>query len=161
MHILVDIDGVLRGQKDEPISTGVIMVGSLSAWNQVTFMSSSNEAETTQWLNINKIVDFDRIIDSSAHLEGESLSERQINVARSRGPIDLFVTNNPKTWAYAFNMGIPSVMFGVPSYTRTEFRPDAPKRVRAWNDIEEAINKQNELRTNDARLQRTEGLNFE
>ena len=161
MHVLVDIDGVLRGPQEEPISTGVIMVGSLSAWNQITLMSSIPEHELTHWLNTNKIVDFDRILDSSVHLEGEVLGERQVNVARSKGPIDLFITNSPKMWAYAFNMGIPSVMFGVPSYTRTEFRPDAPKRVRQWDDIEESINRQNELKTKDARLQRTEGLNFE
>jgi hypothetical protein len=161
MHILVDIDGVLRGQNDEPIGTGIIMVGSLSSWNQITFMGNSTEAEIQYWADVNKVVDFDRIIDSSVHLEGENLSERQINVSRSRGPIDLFITNSPKTWAYAFNLGIPSVMFAVPSYTRTEFRPDAPKRVRQWDDIERSINEQNKLKTNDARLQRTEGLNFE
>jgi len=161
MHILVDIDGVLRGQKDDPIATGVIMVGSLSSWNQVTFMGSKPESEIKYWLDVNKIVDFDRIIDSSVHLEGEVLAERQDNVARAKGPIDLFITNNPKMWAYAFNMGIPSVMFGVPSYTRVEFRPDAPKSIRSWNDIEDSIDKQNELRTKDARLHRTESLNFE
>jgi len=161
MHILVDIDGVLRGQNDEPIGTGIIMVGSLSSWNQITFMGNSTEAEIQYWADVNKVVDFDRIIDSSVHLEGENLSERQINVSRSRGPIDLFITNSPKTWAYAFNLGIPSVMFAVPSYTRTEFRPDAPKRVRQWDDIERSINEQNKLKTNDARLQRTEGLNLE
>jgi hypothetical protein len=52
-------------------------------------------------------------------------------------------------------------MFGAPSYTRPEFRPDAPKRLRAWNDIEKAIEEQNALRTQDARLSRTEALNFE
>jgi hypothetical protein len=161
MHILVDIDGVLRGQKDDPIPIGVIMVGSLSSWNVVTFMGSQPETEIKYWLDVNKIVDFDKILDSSVHLEGEVLAERQVNVARARGPIDLFITNNPKMWAHAFNMGIPSVMFGVPSYTRVEFRPDAPKSIRSWNDIENSIDKQNELRTKDARLHRTETLNFE
>jgi hypothetical protein len=161
MHILVEMDGVLRGNNEAPIAPGIIMIGSLSSWNQITFMGSVTQAEMQYWLDVNKIVDFDRLIDSSVALEGEDLSERQVNVARAKGPIDLFITNNPKLWAYAFNMGIPSVMFAVPSYTRVEFRPDAPKRIRSWDDIEESINKQNELRTKDARLQRTEGLNFE
>ncbi|CAB4128052.1 hypothetical protein UFOVP223_23 [uncultured Caudovirales phage] len=161
MHILVELDGVLRGPKDEPISTGIVMVGTLSVYNQLILMSKSSEAETKQWLDVNKVVDFDRIIDSSAGLPDEVLEERQIKYVRSRGPIDLFITNSPTLWAYAFDQGIPSVMFGVPSYTRVEFRPDAPKAVRAWNDIEEAIDKQNALRTNDARLTRTESLNFE
>ena len=161
MHILVEMDGVLRGNNEAPIAPGIIMIGSLSSWNQITFMGSVTQAEMQYWLDVNKIVDFDRLIDSSVALEGEDLSERQVNVARAKGPIDLFITNNPKLWAYAFNMGIPSVMFAVPSYTRVEFRPDAPKRIRSWDNIEESINKQNELRTKDARLQRTEGLNFE
>ena len=124
-------------------------------------MDSKPENDIKYWLDVNKIVDYDRILDSSVHLEGEVLAERQVNVARAKGPIDLFITNNPQMWAYGFNMGIPSVMFGVPSYTRVEFRPDAPKSIRSWNDIEDSINKQNELRTKDARLLRTEGLNFE
>jgi hypothetical protein len=155
------MDGVLRGNNEAPIAPGIIMIGSLSSWNQITFMGSVTQAEMQYWLDVNKIVDFDRLIDSSVALDGEDLSERQVNVARAKGPIDLFITNNPKLWAYAFNMGIPSVMFAVPSYTRVEFRPDAPKRIRSWDAIEESINKQNELRTKDARLQRTEGLNFE
>lgn len=162
MHILVDIDGVIRSRDNEqPISQGIIMVGSLSAWNNITMMSNTDEKTTKQWLDVNKIVDFDRIIDSSVGLVDESLAERQIKYARSLGPIDLFVTNDPKSWAFAFNQGIACVMFGVPAYTRPEFRPDAPRRVRAWSEIEQAIEEQNALRTQDARLTRTESLNFE
>jgi|LauGreDrversion4_2_1035121.scaffolds.fasta_scaffold30072_3 hypothetical protein len=161
MHIVVDLDGVLKGRNDNPISTGVIMVGSLSSWNKLTLISQVSIVETQHWLDTNKIVDFDNIIDSSVALEGEGLSERQLNYVRGRGAVDLFITNNPTLWAYAFEQGIPSVMFGVPSYTRPEFRPDAPKKVRAWNDIEQAIEKQNTLRTKDARLTRTEGVKFE
>lgn len=161
MQILVDVNGVLKGSKDEPIPTGILMIGTLSVYNQLTFIDSVSENEMKIWLNSNKIVDYDRLIDSSVRLEGEELAERQIKVARARGPVDLFITNNPHLWAFAFEMGIPSVMFGVPSYTRPEFRPDAPRKMRAWNEITEAIDKQNALRTEDARLTRTEALNFE
>jgi hypothetical protein len=161
MQILVDLEGVLKGDKDQPISQGIVMVGSLSAWNKITLISPLERQQTEQWLNVNKIVDFDNIIDSRVNLVGEDLGERQVNHARSLGAIDLFITNNPSLWAYAFNQGIASVMFGAPSYTRPEFRPDAPKRLRAWNDIEKAIEEQNALRTQDARLSRTETFKFE
>jgi hypothetical protein len=161
VQILVDMNGVLRGASDEPIGTGILMIGTLSVYNRLTFMSNSPESEMKLWLNSNKIVDYDFLMDSSIHLEGEELAERQIKMARAKGPVDLFITNNPTLWAFAFELGIPAVMFGVPSYTRPEFRPDAPKKKRAWNEIEEAINKQNILRTEDARLSRTEALNFE
>lgn len=161
MHIVVDLDGVLRGfRNDEPIASGILMTGALSAYNQITFITELSEARVKQWLNENKVVDFDNIINSSVHLEGEVLKERQIRFARARGPIELFITANPTLWAFAFEQGIPSLMFGIPGYLRAEFRPDAPKAVRAWGDIEAAIAKQNALMTEDARLVRTETVRF-
>jgi hypothetical protein len=161
VHILVEIDGVLRGRNNEPISNGIILVGQLSAYNTLSFMTELTTAEAEQWINVNKIVDYDYLIDSSVGLVDEPLGERQIRLARSKGNVDIFLTNNPTMWAYAFDQGITSIMFGVPSYTRPEFRPDAPKAVRAWSDIEAAVAKQNELRTKDARLTRGETVRFE
>jgi hypothetical protein len=161
MQILVDIDGVLKGRNDEPISTGVLMVGALSAHNRLIFISSVSEHDTRIWLDVNKIVDYDIIIDSSYKLVDEDLKQRQVNVARARGGIDMIITNDPTLWTYTFELGIPSSMFAVPSYTRVEFRPDAPKQVRSWTQIEDAINRENQLRTQDARLSRTEAIGFE
>lgn len=161
MHILVELDGVLRGQRDEPIPQGIIMVAQLAAYNQITFMTELTMAEITQWINVNKIVDYDNLLDSSIALVDEDLAQRQIKAARAKGNVDLFITSNPSNWAFAFDLGIPSMMFGVPSYVRPEFRPDAPKRVRAWTEIEDAVKKQNELRTKDARIGRSDGVRFE
>lgn len=160
MRILVEIDGVMRGRAEEPIATGVILVGTLTVFNQLVLMSSAPRIDTERWLDINKIVDFDDIVDTSIGLVDEELPKRQITAARSRGSIDLFITSNPTLWAFAFDLGIPSVMFGVPSYLRAEFRPDAPRAFRSWGEIEAAIEKQNTQRTQDARVKRTEGVNF-
>jgi len=162
MHILVELEGVLRGKKDEPIPVGIIMTAQLAAYNSITFMTELTKAQAEQWINVNKVVDYDNLVDSSVGLVGEELSPRQMKVARSKGNVDLFVTNNPTNWAKAFEQGIPSIMFGVPSYTRLEFRPDAPKKVRAWNDIEDEIRRQNELRTKDKRINtQSETVRFE
>ena len=161
MQILVELEGVLRGQKDEPIPAGIIITAQLAAHNQIVFMTELSEAEAVQWINVNKIVDYDMLIDSSLSLVDEPLKHRQLRYARARGNVDLLITNDPSFWAFAFEQGVPAIMFGVPSYTRPEFRPDAPKKVRAWSDIEAAIAKQNELRTTDKRLTRSEGVRFE
>jgi hypothetical protein len=161
MEILVELNGVLKSDSDKPIITGVLMYAALAAYNRVTIITDMKEAEAIRWMNENKVVDFDKIIDSSVYLTDEEPVKRQINHARSLGGIELFITNNPKHWAYAFEMGIPSVMFGVPSYTRAEFRPDAPRKLRAWTDIEEAVAKQNALRTQDRRISKHEGFRFE
>ena len=161
MQILVELDGVLKDQTGKPIATGVLMHASLAAYNRMTIMTDMTEPEAIRWMDINKVVDYDKIIDSSVFLTDVHPQQRQIQVARSLGAVELFITNNPSNWAYAFEQGIPSVMFGVPSYTRAEFRPDAPRKVRAWNEIEEAVAKQTALRTQDRRLTKQEGFRFE
>ena len=161
MYILVEIDGVLKDQNDTPIRTGVIMASTLTAYNRLTYISDTSEDEALRWLDTHKIVDFDQIVDSSVALVDEDLYKRQITFARAKGPVELFITADPSHWVYAFDQGIPSVLFGSPEYSRPEFRPDAPKRVRSWTDVEAAIDKQNALRTQDLRLTRTESLNFE
>jgi hypothetical protein len=161
MEILVELNGVLKSEDGKPIITGVLMYAALAAYNRVTIMTDMREADAIRWMNENKVVDFDKIIDSSVYLTDEQPAHRQINLARSRGGVALFVTNNPEHWAYAFEIGIPSEMFGVPSYTRAEFRPDAPRKVRAWNQIEEAVAKQNAIRTQDRRTANIEGFRFE
>lgn len=161
MEILVELNGVLKSESGKPILTGVLMYAALAAYNRVTIITDMKEADAIRWMNENKVVDFDKIIDSSVYLTDEEPVERQIKLARSLGGVELFITNNPSHWAFAFDMGIPSVMFGVPSYTRAEFRPDAPRKVRAWNDIEEAVAKQNAIRTQDRRLAKNEGFRFE
>jgi hypothetical protein len=161
MFIFVELDGVIKDHNDTPIPTGVLMVSTLTVYNRLTYLTSGTREEAERWLNVSKIVDFDNIIDKTVSLVDEPLAERQLKLARSRGPVELFITANPATWKYAFEQGIPSVLFASPDYTRPEFRPDAPKRMRSWDSIEAAIAEQNALRTQDARLSRTEALNFE
>lgn len=162
MQIVVDLDGVLRGPRnDEPVTQAIQVIGALSAWNQISLITEMTTAEAEQWLNQNKVVDFDHIYDKSYHLEGDVLKFRQLKAARAKSRVDIVITADPKLWVYAFEQGIPAMMYGMPDYLRAEFRPDAPKKVRAWDDIVSAIEKQNELRTKDARLTRTETFRFE
>jgi hypothetical protein len=161
MHIIVELEGVLKDTKGSPINSGIILIAQLAAYNKLTFVTEMSRPEAEQWINVNKVVDYDHLLDSSVGLVGDELILRQINYARAQGAIDLFVTNNPTHWAKAFEQGITCVLFSVPSYTRPEFRPDAPRRARSWTDIEAAIEKQNELRTKDARMTRAEGVKFE
>lgn len=162
MHILIELDGVLMGRlNDEPIIPGILLTGQLSAYNQISFFTSMEPKAAHQWLDVNGIVDFDNLYDSSCALVGEDLKQRQILVARSRGSVELVITADPNVWVYAFDQGIPAMMFGVPSYLRPEFRPDAPKKIRSWDKIEEAIQQQRAIRTQDARLNGAESVTFE
>jgi hypothetical protein len=154
LKILIELDGVLRNQDDSPISTGIIFSGTLSVYNRISFLSSMPEEETIFWLNSNGVVDYDNIIDTSVKLTDEDTKERQLQVARTKGLVDMFVTSDPSLWEFAFNQGITVILFANPEYTRPEFRPDAPKSVRSWDKVKEAITKQQVLRTQDVRQQR-------
>lgn len=72
-------------------------------------------------------------------------------MSRSRAPIEMYVDSDPAMCAWVFEeQGIPAVMFMNPGYLSVERRPDAPKKVRTWNQIEESINRVNIARSKDA-----------
>ena len=162
MHIVVELEGVLKGAvKQDPIAEGVLVTGALSAFNQITFITDMAFKDAERWLNENKVVDFDNIVDKSLSLPGENLKERQLTSVRSKGKIGLFITSNPELWQYAFNNGIPVMLFGVSQYFSTEFRPDVPRAKKTWAEIEDSVKKNNEIRTQEARQVRTETVRFE
>jgi hypothetical protein len=94
MKILVELEGVLRGDTDAPISTGIIFAGTLSVHNKITFFTSLSRAEAEQWLNVNHIIDYDDLITSEVDLVGEELKERQVLLARSKGAVDMVITSS-------------------------------------------------------------------
>ena len=113
------------------------------------------------WLDSNKIIDYDNLIDDSVSLPDEDLKQRQLKVARAKGLADMVVTSDPALWSYAFEQGIPVILFAVPAYTRPEYRPDAPKAMRSWDSITEALTKQAVMLSQDARISKLEELNYE
>lgn len=162
LNVIVELEGVLQGTfHKDPIPEGVLLTGALSAFNKITFITDMEESDATRWLNENKIVDFDLIVGSSYALEGEDLKQRQIKYLRAKNPAGLFITSNPATWAFAFELGITCIMFGQPSHLDPGNRPNAPARVRSWSQIEEQVKKDNERRTERARQSRSEGVRFE
>lgn len=162
MHIIVELEGVLKGAvKQDPIAEGVLITGALSAFNQITFITEDSFQNAERWLNENKVVDFDNIVDRSVGLDGENLKERQLRHMRSKGKIGLFITSNPELWKYAFDMGIPVILFGLSQYLKTEHRPDVASARKSWSEIEDAVKKQNQIRTQEARQVRTETVRFE
>lgn len=162
MHIIVELEGVLKGAvKNDPIAEGVLITGAMSAFNQITFITEMAFKDAERWLNENKVVDFDNIVDRSIGLPGENLKQRQLTHVRSQGKVGLFITSNPEMWKFAFDAGIPVLLFGVSQYFSTEFRPDVPQARKTWSQIEESVRKNNEIRTQEARQIRTETVRFE
>lgn len=144
MNILLTLDGVLSSDSGEPIRAGVAIYYALNINNRVAIATSRDKADAEHWLQSHGIINYDDLIDSSFALEGEDLKKRQFVVSRSRAPIELYVDADPAMVSWAFEIqNVPSLLFTHPSYARVENRPDAPKKIRAWSEIEEAVTRVN------------------
>jgi len=117
--------------------------------HRVAIFTSQKRTDAEHWLNINGFIAFDELIDNTYDLIGDELSQRQITIARSRQQVELLVTGDPKLAAWAFEQGIPSLVLAHPDTMLVQNRPDAPKKMRAWTDIEEVISKRNVKRSLD------------
>lgn len=116
--------------------------------HRVALISKTTEEESKYWLHSHGIVGFDDLLGNSVDLAGEDLKRRQFILSRGRAPIEMYVDADPAMCAWVFeNQGIPALMFMNPDYLPVEHRPDAPKSVRTWGSIEEAITKQNLAKT--------------
>lgn len=148
MNILVSLDGVLSSESGEPIRAGVALYYALNVNNRVAIMTKRTEADAKQWLQSHGIINYDDLIDISMSLEGEELKKRQFILSRSRAPIEMYVDSDPTMCAWVFQeQMVPTVLFSHPGYVKVEHRPDAPKKVRAWADIEDSINRVNIARS--------------
>jgi len=151
MNILVSLDGVLSSDTGEPIRAGVMLYYALNLNNRVALVTSRKTEDAEHWLQSHGIINYDDLIDYSFNLEGEDLKKRQFVISRSRAPIEMYVDADPAMCAWVFEQqGIPAIVFMNPGYLAVEHRPDAPKKVRTWNQIEESINRVNVARSKDA-----------
>jgi hypothetical protein len=117
--------------------------------HRVAIFTSQKRTDAEHWLNVNGFIAYDELIDNTYDLIGDELSQRQITVARSRQQVELLVTGDPKLAAWAFEQGLPSLVLAHPDTMLVQNRPDAPKKMRAWTDIEEVITKRNIKRSLD------------
>ena len=151
MNVLLNLDGVLSSESGEPIRAGVILYYALSNAHRVSIITSRQTDDAEQWLQNHGIINYDELIDVEAHLEGEDLKKRQFLMARSKAPLEMYVDSDPSMCAWAFEtQNVTSLLFSHPGYVRVENRPDAPKKVRRWSDIEAAVNRVNAAKAKEA-----------
>ena len=144
MNVLVALDGVLSSESLEPNRTGVILYYALNARHRVCILTKRDKEFADHWLKSHGIIGYDDLVGNEVHLEGEDLKKRQFLLARSKVPLELYVDNDPAMCAWVFeHQNVPIFLYGHPSYSPVEARPDAPSKVRKWNDIEAAIDKAN------------------
>ncbi len=144
MNILLSLNGVLRAESGEPNRAGVILYYALNAGHRVAIITKDDKADAEHWLQSHGIIGYDDLLDNSVELAGEDLRQRQFRVSRHKAPIEMYVDSDPEMCAWVFeHQNVPTLLVSHPSHLPVEFRPDAPRKIRAWNEIENAITRVN------------------
>jgi hypothetical protein len=144
LNILLSLNGVLRAESGEPNRAGVILYYALNAGHRVAIITKDDKADAEHWLQSHGIIGYDDLLDNSVELAGEDLRQRQFRVSRHKAPIEMYVDSDPEMCAWVFeHQNVPTLLVSHPSHLPVEFRPDAPRKIRAWNEIENAITRVN------------------
>jgi hypothetical protein len=162
MNIVMSLDGVIRADNGDLIPPGLILYRGFHSLGRVILLTELDRVRAEAWCVLHNLADYDELIDQTVVIDpDEPLRLRQLHVARSRAPIDFYLDSDPTWVAKAFEMGITSVLFSHPSYARPEFRPDAPKGIRPWDELVAERTRQQAMIAADKRLQNTELVTFE
>ncbi len=152
MAILVFLDGVLRNDKSAPIPNGMALYKSLKEQHRVLVLCEDVDKDD-HWLRQQRINNFDDLIDyKKVPSIGDNPKLRQVEWVRSQGPVEYVITSDPELVTQLLEIGMTTLVFLQPLYIREEFRPDSRKGVKAWSEIVEEIEKQQDAFKEDPRL---------
>lgn len=152
MAILMFVDGVLRSHTGAPITQGISLYRTLKDKTQV-FLLCNHKERDDRWLREQKINLVDDLVGPDIPMSGEWLEWRQVEYCRGRGPVDYVVTSDPELVEKLLTTGVPSLMFLQPTYISEKFRPDSREGRKSWQDIRDEIVRQQELYSEDRRVQ--------
>jgi hypothetical protein len=102
------------------------------------------------WLRENNILKNDDLISS----EDLNIKDpyRLVDYCRSQGPVDVVITADVELSKQLLEHGLPTILFLDPKYVRPEFRPDDPRGRKSWVDLQDELERQDEMYREDPRL---------
>ena len=162
MNIAFSLDGVLRDETGGLVLNGIPVYRACKAIGRLILLTDMERPAAEAWLAINRLNDWDDLLGAETVIDpDEPLRYRQIARARSLGQVHLYVDGDPSVVAEALRLGMPTLLFSSPSYARPEFRPDAPKGVRKWDDLVAERTRQQAMIAVDTRVRQPEMAPFE
>lgn len=133
---MIALEGVLKTESGDPIHEGIKLFRILSEHYRVVICSDMSPAATEHWLRSNLIIGYGEIYDNRFFFEGQELRNRQIDIAKSKGKVELFIDGDADYCAYALSCGIPSMMYASPKFVRLT------RSVKPWEDLTAEVEKQ-------------------
>jgi len=136
MSAIIAVEGVLKTETGDPIPEGIKLFRILSEFYRVILSSDMDTAKTEHWLRSHMIVGYGEIYDTSTFFVGQETRLRHLEVAKSKGKIELFIDSDSDFCAEALSMGIPTIMFASPRFVRTI------RNVKPWEDLQVEVDRQ-------------------
>ena len=135
---IIALEGVLKNEIGDPIAEGIKLYRILAEQYRVVIASDLSREETEHWLRSNLIVGYGDVYDNRYFFEGQPLRIRQIEIAQSKGRVDLFIDPDADYCAVALAKNITTILFASPKFVRTT------RKVKPWKDLKTEIERQRE-----------------
>lgn len=149
MAVIIYAEDVLS-KKGVAIKDGVGLLRTIKEKLAVIVLCENKE-KTDRWLKENKITNIDNLIDYEIPGVIDDVEFRQAEYCRSQGPIDYVVTANIELSKKLLEHGFRVLLFLDPVYLDHKFRPDTREGRKSWADIQEELDKQQDLYLDDPR----------
>lgn len=153
MNTLLSLDGVMRSSTGDVIYGGLATYRAYKAIGRVVLVTELDRRMADAWCLTNNVADYDDLIDSGVAVDpDEPVRFRQLSVARNKGTVDLYIDADPMYVAEGLRRGMTSLLFSAPAYARPEYRPDARRGVRPWEELVNERTRQQAMLATDSRL---------
>jgi len=136
MSAIIAVEGVLMTEVGDPIPEGIKLFRIISEFYRVVLSSDMDPKKTEHWLRSHMIVGYGEIYDDSKFFEGQELRMRHLDIAKSKGKVELFIDADADFCAQALAMGIPTMMFASPRFVRTT------RSVKPWDELQSEVDRQ-------------------
>jgi hypothetical protein len=142
MAAIVALEGVLKNEVGDPIPDGIKLFRVLAEQYRIIISSDMSGELTEHWLRSNLIIGYGEVYDSSMFYEGQDLRLRHLDIAKSKGKVELFIDPDADYCAEALRIGIPTMMFASPIFVRTT------RKVRPWDELKAEVDRQRDALVN-------------
>lgn len=131
---LVFYEGVMRDDRDRPIMEGIWLVRTLAAENRVIIATEqSRELVEHELRNEQLLAQVVDVLDRHLGLPPIPLWQRQIEVARNRGPVVWMLAGDPQIIEWGVSHGMVSLFFAHPRQGGPARRPETSNR--SWSSL--------------------------
>ena len=120
--------------------------------NRVVVLTEDKE-KAEVWFKSNTLnAKLDDIVGPST-IVSDNPRLQQVLDNQSKGKVELVVTDDSNLAKDLLEIGITTLVFISPKYSRPEFRPDAREGVKSWTNIIDELDRQQGLYSEDPRTE--------